>query len=100
LLGLITGGLGVLITGYLGYIRLFTTQGIGDRPLLLLGVMLIFIGVQLLTFGLLAEVMARTYYESQDKPTYAIRDVLETPDAAPPALAAPAERAQEIIARR
>jgi hypothetical protein len=44
--------------------------------------------------------MARTYYESQDKPTYAIRDVLETPDAAPPALAAPAERAQEIIARR
>ena len=82
LLGLITGGLGVLITGYLGYIRLFTTQGIGDRPLLLLGVMLIFIGVQLLTFGLLAEVMARTYYESQDKPTYVIREVRETPDLA------------------
>jgi hypothetical protein len=50
---------------------------------LLLGVMLIFIGVQLLTFGLLAEVMARTYYESQDKPTYAIRDVLETSDVTP-----------------
>jgi glycosyltransferase involved in cell wall biosynthesis len=83
LLGLITGGLGVVITGYLGYIRLFTTQGIGDRPLLLLGVMLIFIGVQLLTFGLLAEVMARTYYESQDKPTYAIREVLETSDVTP-----------------
>ena len=83
LLGLITGGLGVVITGYLGYIRLFTTQGIGDRPLLLLGVMLVFIGVQLVTFGLLAEVMARTYYESQDKPTYAIRDVLETSDVTP-----------------
>jgi glycosyltransferase involved in cell wall biosynthesis len=89
LIGLITGGLGVGITGYLGYIRLFTTQGIGDRPLLLLGVMLIFIGVQLVTFGLLAEVMARTYYESQDKPTYAIREIRET---------APAERAQEIAA--
>ncbi len=54
------------------------TQGIGDRPLLLLGVMLVFIGVQLVTFGLLAEVMARTYYESQDKPTYVIREVRET----------------------
>ncbi|HEX6217617.1 MAG TPA: hypothetical protein VFZ38_22445, partial [Vicinamibacterales bacterium] len=77
LLGLITGSVGTIITAYLAYIRLFTTQGIGDRPLLLLGVMLIFIGVQLLTFGLLAEVMARTYYESQDKPTYVIREVRE-----------------------
>jgi glycosyltransferase involved in cell wall biosynthesis len=81
LIGLLTGGLGVTITGYLGYIRLFTTQGIGDRPLLLLGVMLIFIGVQLVTFGLLAEVLARTYYESQDKPTYVIREIRENADA-------------------
>ena len=98
LLGLITGGLGVAITGYLGYIRLFTTQGIGDRPLLLLGVMLIFIGVQLVTFGLLAEVMARTYYESQDKPTYVIRDVRETTDLAG-LTAASAQRAPGIIGR-
>ena len=96
LIGLITGGIGVLITAYLGFIRLTTTQGIGDRPLLLLGVMLIFIGVQLLTFGLLAEVLARTYYESQDKPTYVIREIRETSDVTP-ASAAPAERAQEII---
>jgi glycosyltransferase involved in cell wall biosynthesis len=82
LLGLIAGGLGTLITGWLGYVRLFQHQGIADRPLLLLGVMLIFIGVQLLTFGLLAEVMARTYYESQDKPTYVIREVRESPDLA------------------
>lgn len=80
LIGLIAGGLGALITGWLGYIRLFQQQGIADRPLLLLGVMLIFIGVQLLTFGLLAEVMARTYYESQDKPTYVIREIRESPD--------------------
>ena len=97
LLGLITGGVGAAITAYLLYIRLFTTQGIGDRPLLLLGVMLVFIGVQLLTFGLLAEVMARTYYESQDKPTYVIREVRETGQAE--ALAAPAERAQGIFGR-
>jgi glycosyltransferase involved in cell wall biosynthesis len=78
LMGLIAGGLGTLITAYLGYVRLFMSQAIADRPLLLLGVMLVFIGVQLLTFGLLAEVMARTYYESQDKPTYVIREVRET----------------------
>jgi glycosyltransferase involved in cell wall biosynthesis len=82
LMGLVAGGLGAIITAYLAYIRLFTTQGIGDRPLLLLGVMLVFIGVQLVTFGLLAEVLARTYYESQDKPTYVIREVRETSDLA------------------
>lgn len=80
LIGILAGGLGALITGYLGYVRLFQHQGIAERPLLLLGVMLIFIGVQLVTFGLLAEVMARTYYESQDKPTYAIREVRESAD--------------------
>jgi glycosyltransferase involved in cell wall biosynthesis len=80
LLGLIAGGLGTAITGWLAYVRLVLHQGIADRPLLLLGVMLVFIGVQLVTFGLLAEVMTRTYYESQDKPTYVIREVRESPD--------------------
>ena len=91
LVGIIAGGLGSLIVGYLGYIRLFQHQGIADRPLLLLGVMLLFIGVQLVTFGLLAELMARTYYESQDKATYVIREVRETADG----VLAAAERAQE-----
>lgn len=96
LIGIIAGGLGVIITGYLGYVRLFLHQGIAERPLLLLGVMLVFIGVQLVTFGLLAEVMARTYYESQDKPTYVIREVRE---ALTDETAAPAERAQKILGR-
>ena len=81
-LGLIAGGLGLAITGWLAYVRLFQHQAIADRPLLLLGVMLVFIGVQLLTFGLLAEVMARTYYESQNKPTYVIREVRQTAELA------------------
>ena len=96
LIGLLAGGLGTLITGYLGYVRLFQHQAIAERPLLLLGVMLVFIGVQLLTFGLLAEVMARTYYESQDKPTYVIREVRESGH---DGIAAPAERAQGILGR-
>ena len=61
---------------------MFLHQGIAERPLLLLGVMLVFIGVQLVTFGLLAEVMARTYYESQDKPTYVIREIRESTELA------------------
>ena len=42
-----------------------------------LGVMMIIIGLQFLVFGLLAEVLARTYYESQNKPIYAVRRVYE-----------------------
>ena len=82
LLGIMAGSLGVLISGWLAYGRLFQYRSIADRPMLLLGVMLIFIGVQLVTFGLLAEVMARTYYESQDKAIYVIREVRESADLA------------------
>jgi glycosyltransferase involved in cell wall biosynthesis len=81
LVGLGAAALGSVITAYLGYVRLVLQLPIADRtPLLLIGVLLVFIGVQLITFGLLAEVLARTYYESQNKPVYAIREVLQTPD--------------------
>jgi glycosyltransferase involved in cell wall biosynthesis len=74
--------IGAAITGWLGYIRLFGGQAIADRPLLLLGMMLLFIGVQLVTFGLLAELLARTYYESQNKPVYVIREIRQTSEPA------------------
>jgi glycosyltransferase involved in cell wall biosynthesis len=83
LIGLLAGSLGGLIVGWLAYVRLIERQGIADRPLLLLGVLLVFIGVQLVTFGLLAELMARTYYESQNKPVYAIREIRQTPELSP-----------------
>jgi glycosyltransferase involved in cell wall biosynthesis len=78
LLGLLAGGAGAAITAWLGWVRLVLHQPIADRPLLLLGVLLAFTGVQFLTFGLLAELMARTYYESQSKPTYVIREVRQS----------------------
>jgi glycosyltransferase involved in cell wall biosynthesis len=77
LVGLSMGTLGGLIVAYLAFVRLFMHQGIGDRPLLLFGILLAFTGVQFLTFGLLAEIQIRTYYESQNKPTYVVRNVLE-----------------------
>ncbi len=78
LIGGAMGGLGALITGWLAIQRLFMYQSIGNRPMLLFGILLIFTGVQLVTLGLLAELQSRTYHESQDKPIYVIRDVLET----------------------
>ena len=75
--GLLMGTVGVALIGYLGYLRLFTDQGIADRPLLLLAILLIFAGMQLLTLGLLAELQARTYHESQGKPIYVVRERLE-----------------------
>lgn len=84
LVGLTMGGVGGLIMVYLAWMRLVEHQGIADRPLLLFGILLVSSGLQLLTIGLLAEMQARTYHESQDKPTYAIREVLETPITQPP----------------
>lgn len=92
LVGLSMGALGSVIMFYLVWIRLVGRQGIGDRPLLLFGILLVSSGLQLLTIGLLAEMQARTYHESQDKPTYSIREIVETPAAreSSPAAAEPA----------
>jgi hypothetical protein len=78
LIGVVMGGVGLAVTGWLAFVRLFADQSIGNRPMLLFGILLIFTGVQLVTLGLLAELQARTYHESQDKPTYVIREVRET----------------------
>ncbi len=78
LLGFAMGLIGTLVCGWLAYQRLFGYESIGGRPLLLLGILLIFTGVQLVTLGLLAEMQARTYHESQNKPIYVIREVRET----------------------
>ena len=79
LVGLSMGGLGGLIMVYLAWMRLIERQAIADRPLLLFGILLVSSGLQLLTIGLLAELQARTYHESQDKPTYAIREIVQAP---------------------
>ena len=76
LLGVAMGLLGGLICAYLAYMRLFGYQS-ANRPILQLGILLVFTGVQLLTMGLLAEMLARTYHESQDKPIYFVREILD-----------------------
>lgn len=75
-LGLGSIALGVLTGLYLTSLKLFWGASIGNRPLLLLAVLLVVIGVQLVTMGLLAEMITRTYYESQNKPIYVVREIV------------------------
>ncbi|MCO6431622.1 MAG: glycosyltransferase family 2 protein [Deltaproteobacteria bacterium] len=75
-IGLLSSAAGTITLAILTYQRLFQHVPMGNRPLLALGVMLIIIGLQFLVFGLLAEVLARTYYESQDKPVYVVRRII------------------------
>ncbi|MFZ4676971.1 MAG: glycosyltransferase, partial [Nodosilinea sp.] len=78
-----TLGLASMVAGfalgiYLTLVKFLGGQDIGDRPLLVLAVVLLLAGIQLFSFGLLAEVMMRTYHESQQRPIYRIREVVET----------------------
>lgn len=75
-LGLLSTFLGVMLGVYLTFVKLFLHENIGSRPLLMLAVLLVVVGVQLITMGLLGEMIIRTYYESQGKPIYYVRTVV------------------------
>lgn len=73
--GVISLAIGIAMGSYLTIVKLFFNQNIGDRPLLILAVLLIITGVNLFCFGLVTELLMRTYHESQRRPIYRIRDV-------------------------
>ncbi len=77
LLGFCSGIIGFAIAIYLTIQRQFFGIPLANRPLLLLAILLIFIGLQFVTLGLIAELQARTYHEAQNKPIYVIREILE-----------------------
>jgi hypothetical protein len=54
----------------------FHAYQIGERPLLLLGVLMVILGVQFIALGLLAELIVRTYYEAQGKTVYYVRQLV------------------------
>ncbi|ACK68534.1 glycosyl transferase family 2 [Gloeothece citriformis PCC 7424] len=76
LYGLISMLLGTGFGIYLTVIKLFYGESIGNRPLLILAVLLFLAGIQLLSFGVLAELVMRTYHESQKRPIYRIREII------------------------
>ncbi len=68
---------GVMWTLWLIFERQYYGMPMGARPQFMLAVLLIFTGMQFITLGLLGEMLSRTYHESQNKPTYVIREILE-----------------------
>ena len=77
-LGLGAFGLGTLFGLYLVVEKFVFAKSILSRtPLLLLTVLLVVTGVQLVTMGLLAELISRTYHETQNKPIYAVREIVK-----------------------
>ncbi|WP_423998458.1 glycosyltransferase family 2 protein [Maribacter sp. IgM3_T14_3] len=66
---------GVFINIYLMIIKFGFGKDIGTRPLLTVGMMFIFAGIQLFTIGIVMELLIRTYYESQNKRPYRIKKI-------------------------
>jgi glycosyltransferase involved in cell wall biosynthesis len=73
-IGVVLGALGSLWTGILVFEKIVLGYTLGDRPALLLAVLLVVVGVQFVSLGLLGEMLARTYHESQDKQIYVIKE--------------------------
>lgn len=74
-IGLATGALSALILVYLGFDKFILGNDIGTRPMLIVGVMLFLSSVQLITTGILAEMMARTYFRDDGTTNYIVRQV-------------------------
>ncbi len=75
ILGVLLILLGVLINFYLLIVKLGMGEDIGNRPLLIFGMMFILAGIQLFTIGIVMELLIRTYYESQSKRPYRIKNI-------------------------
>jgi hypothetical protein len=78
--GVILGGLGMLVMTVLGFEKIVLGHALAGRPIVLLAGLLVVTGVQLVTMGLLGEMLARTYHESQGKKTYIVAEDLPATD--------------------
>ena len=72
ILGVVFVLIGLLINAYLFVVKFGFGQEIGNRPLLIFGLMFILAGIQLFTIGIVMELLIRTYYESQNKRPYRV----------------------------
>lgn len=74
-IGLGCGGLGSLMMLVLAWDKFILGESIGERPMLIVAVLLVMMGIQFITTGLLAEVMSRTYYEAADRTNYEFTEI-------------------------
>ncbi|RVI80578.1 glycosyltransferase family 2 protein [Sinorhizobium meliloti] len=76
-IGLAAGGLSVLILLYLAIDKFILGNDIGTRPMLIVGVMLFLSSIQLITTGILSEMMARAYFRDDEVTSYIVRQTFE-----------------------
>ena len=74
LIGLLMGGIGALWTAILVFEKIVLGYSLSRRPALLLAILLVVVGVQLVSLGLIGEMLTRTYHESQGKPIYVVKE--------------------------
>ena len=77
-IGFLMGGVGFAIGCYLTWVKYGLGESIGGRPMLLLATLLMFAGLQLVSLGLLGELLARLYHETRSRPAYAVREILSS----------------------
>ncbi len=92
LIGALFMAAGTVLGIYVSMLKLFFGHSLADRPVLFLVVLLIMLGVQLVSMGLLGELVVRTYYEARGKPPYMIGEVLE-----PRVSTKPGDEAESLI---
>jgi glycosyltransferase involved in cell wall biosynthesis len=73
-IGLVVGLIGATWTAILVFEKIVLGRPLHDRPALLLAILMVIVGVQFISIGLLGEMLTRTYHESQDKPVYVIKE--------------------------
>ena len=73
LIGLLLSSLGSLILIYLVSLKFMYGSDIGDRPLLIAGTLLVVVGIQFISFGVISEILSRTYFASSKEKSYFIR---------------------------
>lgn len=83
LLSLLLSFLTIMVVAYQKFF-LLPHVDVSGNPLFMIAIILVVMSVQFLLMGLLAEMMARTYHESQNKPTYILRQIFEPGDPSPP----------------
>lgn len=76
-LGLVLGISGMLLGGFMGMERLLFGRGLSDRPLFLLAVLMVIIGVQFVVSGILADIVLKVYYGQNERKNYLIERVVE-----------------------
>jgi glycosyltransferase involved in cell wall biosynthesis len=75
--GLLLAAAGTMTLGYLGFVRIVLAQPISDRPLTLLGVLLMVLGIQFVSIGLLGELIVRAVNSGRSGAAYRVREEID-----------------------